>query len=77
MDLVSIARILALFGITLLLVAGMFFLISQLNIPLGSLPGDLVIKRGNFSCIFPLATSLVISVILTIVINLIISFLNK
>jgi hypothetical protein len=77
MDLVSIARILALFGITLLFVAGMFFLISQLNIPLGDLPGDLVIKRGNFSCIFPLATSLVISVLLTIVINLIISFWNK
>jgi hypothetical protein len=77
MDLVSIARILALFGIILLVVAGIFFLISQLNIPLGNLPGDLVIKRGNFSCIFPLATSLLISVILTLVINLIISFLNK
>ena len=77
MDLVSIARILALFGITLLVVAGIFFLISQLNLPMGSLPGDLVIKRENFTCIFPLATSLVISVVLTLVINLIISFLRK
>jgi hypothetical protein len=77
MDLVTIARILALFGISLLVVAGIFFLISHLNIPLGNLPGDLVIKRGNFSCIFPLATSLIISVVLTIMINLIISFLNK
>lgn len=77
MDLVSIARTLALFGITLLVVAGIFFLISQLNIPLGNLPGDLVVKRENFTCVFPLATSLIISVVLTIVINLIISLLKK
>ena len=77
MDLLSIARVLAVFGITLLVIAGIIFLVSQLNIPLGNLPGDLVIKRENFTCVFPLATSLVISVILTLLINLIISFMNK
>jgi hypothetical protein len=77
MDLLSIARVLAVFGITLLVIAGILFLVSQLNIPLGNLPGDVVIKRENFTCIFPLATSLIISVILTLLINLFIKFMNK
>ena len=33
---------------------------------LGKLPGDLVIKRDNFTFYFPLATSLVLSLILTL-----------
>lgn len=35
----------------------------------GRLPGDLSARRGNVSCYAPLATSLLISVILTIVLN--------
>jgi hypothetical protein len=38
---------------------------------LGRLPGDLYIQRGNWSFYFPLATSIVVSVLLTVVIWLI------
>jgi uncharacterized protein HemY len=34
---------------------------------LGQLPGDIVIRRGNFTFYFPLATSVIVSVILTLV----------
>jgi uncharacterized protein HemY len=34
---------------------------------LGRLPGDIVIKRENFTFYFPLATSIIISVILTLI----------
>jgi len=37
---------------------------------LGRLPGDIFIRRGNFSFYFPLATSIIVSVILTVLINL-------
>lgn len=37
---------------------------------LGRLPGDIRIERGNWRFYFPLATSLVISLILTLLINL-------
>jgi hypothetical protein len=37
---------------------------------LGKLPGDFVIDRGNVKAYFPLATGLILSVILTIVLNL-------
>ncbi len=36
------------------------------GLPLGRLPGDFAIRRGNVSFYFPLATSIVVSVVLTI-----------
>jgi len=33
---------------------------------LGRLPGDILVKRGNFTFYFPLATSIVVSVLLTV-----------
>jgi hypothetical protein len=77
MDLVQIARVLAIFGAVLLVTAGLLYLLSRLNLPLGLLPGDLVISRGNFTCVFPLLTSLLISIILTVLLNLLIRWLGK
>jgi hypothetical protein len=74
MDLMNIARMLAIFGIGLLLIAGLIYLAAQLNLPFGNLPGDLVIKRENYTCMFPIVSSLIISIILTLLINL---FLKK
>jgi uncharacterized membrane protein len=48
-------------GIGLLMMAG---------IPFGRLPGDIVIRRGNASFYFPLATSIVLSLILTLLLAL-------
>jgi hypothetical protein len=38
---------------------------------LGRLPGDFSIQRGNWACFFPLGTSIVLSVVLTVVLGLI------
>ena len=46
------------------------FLVYGNKIPwLGQLPGDIVIKREKFTFYFPLATSLIISVILTLLLS--------
>jgi predicted MFS family arabinose efflux permease len=37
-----------------------------LGVPLGRLPGDIVVRRGAFSFYFPLTTSVLASVVLTI-----------
>jgi hypothetical protein len=37
-----------------------------LGVPIGRLPGDIVVRRGAFSFYFPLTTSVLVSVILTI-----------
>jgi hypothetical protein len=49
-----------------LVIAGVGVLMT-LGMPLGRLPGDFAIKRGNFSFYFPLATSILVSLILTLV----------
>ena len=42
----------------------------QFGLPLGRLPGDLTFKRGNTTVYLPLATSLVASVVLSVVVLL-------
>jgi DUF2905 family protein len=49
-----------------LAIAGLGLLI-MIGLPLGRLPGDFAVRRGNFSFYFPLATSIVLSIILTLV----------
>jgi hypothetical protein len=41
-------------------------LLVVLGVPFGRLPGDFQVRRGNFSFYFPLATSIILSVILTL-----------
>ena len=49
-----------------LLIAAIGVLIS-LGVPFGRLPGDIAYRRGNFAFYFPLATSIIVSIILTLV----------
>lgn len=54
-----------------LLAAIGFVLMFGLKIPyLGKLPGDIVIKRENFVLYFPLATSIIISIVITIIFSI-------
>jgi hypothetical protein len=48
-----------------LVIAGLG-VITMLGFPLGRLPGDFAVKRGNVSFYFPLATSIVLSILLTL-----------
>ena len=54
----------------LLLVAGLIIagigLLMMAGIPFGRLPGDIVIRRGNGTFYFPLVTSILLSIILTL-----------
>lgn len=52
-----------------LVIAGVGMLIS-FGVPLGRLPGDITYRRGNFTLYFPIVTSILVSVILTILFSL-------
>jgi hypothetical protein len=52
-----------------LLIAGVGLLIN-LGVPIGRLPGDFTIRRGNFTFYFPLATSIIASIVLTLIMML-------
>jgi hypothetical protein len=73
----SLARTLMLIGIILFLTGGGIYLAAKFGLPLGRLPGDIRIEGENGSFYFPVVSSIVVSVVLTIIINLIGRFLNK
>ena len=52
-----------------LVIAGVGLLV-MLGVPVGRLPGDVTVKRGNFTFYFPLATSIVASILLTLLLSL-------
>jgi hypothetical protein len=52
-----------------LAIAGLGVLV-MLGLPFGRLPGDVYIRRGSFSFYFPLATSIVLSILLTLLFSL-------
>jgi hypothetical protein len=64
-------------GLAILLVGGGLYLAGRLNLPLGRLPGDIRIERGNLTCLIPLVTSLLLSVVLTIVLNLLMRMFKR
>ena len=67
----GVGRILILAG-TFLLFFGLLLVFWQ-RIPfLGKLPGDLFVQKGSFQFFFPLMTCLVISFVLTIIVNFVI-----
>ena len=49
-----------------LLIAGIGLLIN-LGVPIGRLPGDFTFRRGNFSFYFPLTTSIIASILVTLI----------
>lgn len=53
-----------------LLVAGVG-LLMQLGLPIGRLPGDFTVRRGSFTFYLPLASSILVSLVLTLVLLLI------
>ena len=73
----SIARYLMLGGILLFLVGGGVYLAAKFGLPLGRLPGDIRIEGENGSFYFPDTPSILVSVILTSVLNVIVRLLRK
>ncbi len=69
----EIAKTMILIG-TVLIVLGLVLLLFQKTPFLGKLPGDILIKRENFTFYFPLATSIIISIIISLILFLLRKF---
>lgn len=64
-------------GLGLVVLGGLVWVVGRLGLPVGRLPGDVAIQRGNFSVYFPCATSVIVSLLLTLVLNVIIRLFNR
>ena len=62
----ELGRLLVIFGIILVVFGGFLMAAGKLPSWLGRLPGDIIVERKNFSFYFPLATSLILSIALSL-----------
>ncbi|MBI4771128.1 MAG: DUF2905 domain-containing protein [Chloroflexi bacterium] len=76
-DLSSIGKWLVFGGLGIAALGGLVWLAGRFGLPLGRLPGDIRIQREGFSFYFPLASSILVSVLLTLALNLIVRLLRK
>ena len=64
-------RLLVGVGLLLLLLGGLILLLGKSGVPLGRLPGDIAYRGKHTSLYFPLASCIVLSIVLSLVFYLI------
>ncbi len=73
----EVGKVLMLMGVVLVVLGFLLTFFEKLPLGLGRLPGDIVIKRDNFTFYFPLGTSIILSVVLSLLLTLLFSLLRK
>jgi hypothetical protein len=66
----QLGKLLVFIGVTLVVAGFGVMLLGRMNFPLGRLPGDFLYRGKNTTVYFPLATSLVLSVVLSFLLYL-------
>lgn len=72
----SLGKMLVLVGAIALLLGVVLILAPKIPFA-GRLPGDILVRRGNFTIYFPLVTMILVSVGLTVVLNLVLRFFRS
>jgi hypothetical protein len=67
----DLAKLLILLGAGLLLAGIILLVLGRLHLPLGRLPGDILYRGKNTTLYFPLATSILLSILLTLILYVI------
>jgi hypothetical protein len=67
----DLGKLLVFVGGVVVVVGLAFMLLGRTNLPLGRLPGDIIYRGKNATFYFPLATSILLSVVLSIVLYVI------
>ncbi len=70
----DLGRLLIGLGLLLLVAGGLLLLLGRTGLPLGRLPGDISYRGKNLSVYFPLGTSILVSVLLSVVFYLLSRF---
>lgn len=67
----GLGKMLMIFGVFVVVLGTIFVLLERANVPIGRLPGDIVYRGKNTTFYFPLTTCIVLSAVLSLVLNLI------
>jgi hypothetical protein len=63
----EMGRVLVIIGVALVVIGVVIMLLGRTGLPLGRLPGDFVYRGKNTTFYFPLATSVLLSVVLSLI----------
>jgi len=63
----NLGKLIIVLGAVLVGIGLLFVLLSRTGLPIGRLPGDILYRRRNFSLYFPLTTSILLSIVLSLV----------
>lgn len=77
MDFSTLGKGVLILGLILVVVGGLLWVLGRAGLPLGRLPGDIRIERDGFSCLVPVASMILVSILLTVLLNIVIRLLNR
>jgi len=63
----NLGKLIIVLGAVLIAVGLLLMLLGRTHLPIGRLPGDIIYRRRNFTFYFPLTTSIVLSIVLSLV----------
>jgi len=76
-DATTIGKWIILIGLGLAVLGGLVWLAGRLGLPLGRLPGDINVQNGNFTFFFPCASLIIVSIVLTIFLNVVLRLIRR
>jgi hypothetical protein len=76
-DATTIGKWIIVIGFGLIVLGGAVWLVGRAGLPIGRLPGDIRIERGPVTAYFPCATSILVSLGLTLLLNLFLRLFNR
>lgn len=79
MEFDSLGRLILLLGVGLILLGGLFMLFGRAggHFKFGSLPGDIRVEGSNFACFAPIGSMCLLSLLLTIILNVVARLLSR
>ena len=72
-----LAKLLLVLGVILFITGGVLYLLSRLGLNFNQLPGNIQWESGNFTCVVALGASILLSILLTLALNIFARFMNK
>ena len=77
MDTSTLGRWIVVFGLVIVVLGGLVWAVGRLGVPLGRLPGDINLQRGGNTLMISCGTSILLSILLTIALNVVLRFLSQ
>ena len=76
-DLGTLGKWIVVIGLGVVVLGALVWLAGRLGLPFGRLPGDIRLERGPVTAYFPCATSIILSLVLTVLLNLAVRLFNR